>query len=174
MAPVPVVLVGSFHEELGRNLITIAWCGVGCSDPEIISVSIRPERYSYRMIEESGCFTVNIPTADMAGQVNLCGTVSGRDVDKFAESGLTPVPGKKVPAPLVGECPLNIECRLVEIKPLGVHHIFFGEVACKNCDAELVSNGGIDLGGLKLLAYVDGKYRVIGDEVTGLDSRNGK
>lgn len=165
MSPVPVVLVGCHHEELGSNLITIAWCGVGCSEPEIINISIRPERHSYRMIEESGCFTVNIPSAEMADVVDYCGVVSGRDVDKFEKSELTPVMGSKIRAPIVEECPLSLECELLEIKPLGAHHLFFGKVLVKHARPELISNGRLDLEGLELLAYVNGEYRAVKGKV---------
>ena len=102
MAPVPVVLVGCSHEELGNNLLTIAWCGIDCSDPATVHVSIRPERHSYRMINESKCFTVNMPTVDMARVVDLCGVISGADGDKFDAAGLTAAPAiAKVVAGLV-------------------------------------------------------------------------
>ena len=92
LAPVPVVLVACSHEQLGRNLMTAAWTGVDCSDPETIHVSIRPERHSYRMIEESGAFTVNVPTRDLVEKVDMCGIVSGADGDKFERVGLTAAP----------------------------------------------------------------------------------
>ena len=110
-SPTPVVLVGCAHRELGKNVLTIAWTGVGCSDPPVVHVSIRPSRFSHRMIKESGCFTVNVPTREILRQVDLCGVVSGRDGDKFARAGLTPVDGAAVEAPIVAECPVNFECR---------------------------------------------------------------
>lgn len=165
MAPVPVVLVACAHEELGYNLLTIAWCGVDCSKPEMIHVSIRPGRYSYRMIKESGCFTVNIPTADLTRQVDLCGVVSGKDGDKFERAELTPLPASKVQAPLVAECPVNIECEVREVLELGVHHMFIGEVVAKHASAELVTGGKLDLTDLPLITYVNGEYRVLGDVV---------
>ncbi|MCD6379670.1 flavin reductase family protein [bacterium] len=161
LAPVPVVLVSCRHDELGDNLLTIAWCGVGCSDPETINISIRPERYSYRMIKESGCFTVNIPTYDLLEEVKICGAVSGRDCDKFARAGLTAVTAEKIAAPLVKECPVNIECELLEVKPLGVHDLFIGRVVCKHAGSGLITDGVINLDGVGLITYVNGKYRLV-------------
>ncbi|HMA75692.1 MAG TPA: flavin reductase family protein [Candidatus Krumholzibacteriaceae bacterium] len=162
LAPVPVVLVASRHEELGDNLITIAWCGVGCSDPQIINISIRPGRYSHRMIKESGSFTVNIPDYSLLDEVKICGAVSGRDCNKFERAGLTPLQSEKIGAPLVAECPLNIECVLLEVKPLGVHDLFIGKVVRKHADSGILTDGGkIDMDGVELISYVNGKYRVV-------------
>ena len=131
LAPVPVVLVACAHDELGANVLTIAWCGVDCSKPPIIHVSIRPDRFSYRMIKESGAFTVNFPTSDMVEQVDLCGTVTGAERNKFELAGLTPVPAKLVTAPLIAECPVNIECRVHSKLELPTHDWIVGEpVAC--------------------------------------------
>lgn len=162
LAPVPVVLVGCAHQELGQNLLTVAWCGVNCSSPEMVHVSIRPERFSYRMIKESGCFTVNVPRAELIRQVDLCGVVSGREGDKFARSGLTPLPASRVAAPLVAECFLNLECAVRESLLLGAHHLFIGEVVAKHADPALVKDGGIDLREVGMVTYVNGEYRVLG------------
>ncbi|HPT83771.1 MAG TPA: flavin reductase family protein [Limnochordia bacterium] len=97
--PLPPVLVSCKHEDRA-NIITLAWAGVACSDPAIISLGIRPQRYSYGIIKESGEFVVNIPTASQVEQVDFCGQVSGRNVDKFVHCGFTPVPGRSVQAPL--------------------------------------------------------------------------
>ena len=111
LAPVPAVLVGCGDGRTHRyNLITVAWTGIVCSAPPMISVSIRPERHSYALIGEAGEFTVNIPPARLARAVDWCGVVSGRDHDKFKERSLTPLPGSQVAAPLVAECPLGLEC----------------------------------------------------------------
>jgi flavin reductase (DIM6/NTAB) family NADH-FMN oxidoreductase RutF len=163
LGPVPVVLVACSHEKLGRNLITIAWCGVNCSDPETIHISIRPERHSYRMIEESGCFTVNIPTRDIVDKVDLCGIVSGSEGDKFERAGLTAAPAKVVMAPLVADCPINIECTVRNIIPIGVHHMFIGEVVAKHADESILSNGKLDLSKIQLIAYANGEYWSLGE-----------
>ncbi len=165
LAPVPVVLVACAHEELGTNLLTIAWCGVDCSKPPIIHVSIRPDRFSYRMIKESGSFTVNLPTIDMVDKVDLCGTVSGADGDKFERAGLTAVPAKLVKAPLVAECPVNIECELVKIEPLGIHDMFLGEIVARHIDESVSDGGRADWSRIPLISYIDGEYWSLGERI---------
>ncbi|MDZ7859556.1 MAG: flavin reductase family protein [Candidatus Krumholzibacteriota bacterium] len=162
LAPVPVVLVASRHNKLGDNLITIAWCGVGCSDPEVINIAIRPGRYSHRIIKESGSFTVNMPDYSLLDKVKICGAVSGRDCNKFERSGLTAVSSDKIQAPLVAECPVNIECELLDIKPLGVHDLFIGKVVCKHAGSGLImGDGSLNLDGIEFISYVNGKYRSV-------------
>ena len=170
MAPVPVVLVACSHEELGRNLLTIAWCGIDCSDPETVHVSIRPERHSYRMIAESGCFTVNMPTVEMTKAVDLCGVISGSDLsdlegDKFDRAGLTAAPAKIVEAPLVAECPINLECKVKNVIPVGVHHMFIGEVVAKHADEKVMTDGKLDFSKIPLISYVNGEYWSLGQPV---------
>ena len=170
LAPVPVVLVACAHEELGRNLLTIAWCGIDCSDPATVHVSIRPERHSYRMISESGCFTVNIPTAEMTETVDLCGVISGREFsdaegDKFDRAGLTAHPAKIVQAPLIAECPINLECEVKNMIPVGVHHMFIGEVVAKHADSEVLVEGKLDFSKIPLITYVNGEYWSLGKPV---------
>lgn len=165
LAPVPVVLVACTHSGMGNNLLTVAWCGVDCSDPPIIHVSIRPGRYSYRMIEESECFTVNMPTRDLLREVDLCGTVSGRDGDKFKRAGLTPEPSKEITAPIVAECPVNIECRVREVVPLGLHGMFLGEIVYKRADDSCIKDGKIDFGEIPLITYVNGEYWSLGERI---------
>ena len=165
MAPVPVVLVGCSHEKLGNNLLTIAWCGINCSDPATVHVSIRPERHSYRMINESKCFTVNIPTVDMTRVVDLCGVISGADGDKFNAAGLTAAPAKIVKAPLVVECPVNLECEVKQVIPVGVHHMFIGEVVARHADDEVLTDGKLDFSKIPLITYVNGQYWSLGQPV---------
>lgn len=163
LAPVPVVLVGCAHPELDRNLLTIAWCGVGCSDPQTIHISVRPERHSYRMIVESGCFTVNIPTVEMIETVDLCGIISGRDGDKFERAGLTALAGTKVDAPLVAECPVNIECTVREIIEIGVHNMFLGEIVARHADGTAAPGGKPDFREIPLITYINGEYWSVGE-----------
>jgi flavin reductase (DIM6/NTAB) family NADH-FMN oxidoreductase RutF len=165
LSPTPVVLVGSAHRSLGRNVLTIAWTGVDCSDPPVVHVSIRPSRHSHRMIKESGCFTVNVPTRDLLRQVDLCGVVSGREGDKFARAGLTPLDGSVVEAPVVAECPVNFECRLLQVVPLGVHDMFIGEIVARRADAAVVSDGRVDFSKLSLVVYVGGEYWSVGERI---------
>jgi len=168
LAPLPVVLVGCAHKELGRNLLTIAWCGVDCSEPPLIHISVRPSRHSYRMIRESGCFTVNIPTKELLEKVDRCGLVSGREGDKFERVGLTALDGSAVDAPIVAECPVNIECKVRHVLELGIHHMFIGEVVAVRADEGLVrEDGSLDLSKVPLFAYVHGEYVELGERLGG-------
>lgn len=165
LAPVPVVLVACSHEELGMNVLTIAWCGVDCSKPPIIHISIRPDRFSYRMIKESGAFTVNLPTSDMLEKVDICGNVTGAEGDKFELAGLTPVPARLITAPLIAECPVNLECELVKIVPLGLHDMFLGEVVARHVDESVSTDGRADWSRIPLISYVDGEYWSLGERL---------
>ena len=165
LAPTPVVLVGCAHRELGINLLTIAWTGVCCSEPPHLHVSIRPSRFSHRMIKESGCFTVNVPTCELLRQVDLCGVISGRDGDKFARAALTPVSAGSVEAPIIAECPVNFECRLRHIVPLGAHDMFIGEIVARHADARFVKEDRVDFARLPLIVYVNGEYWSVGERI---------
>ncbi|HYH03701.1 MAG TPA: flavin reductase family protein [Bacillota bacterium] len=157
--PVPVVLIGCGDTENVKNLITVAWAGTVASDPVKVSVSIRPERYSYSLIKASGEFTVNLPHRGMVRAVDFCGVKSGKDVDKFQLTGLTPERGKTVKAPLIVEAPLTLECRVEKIIPLGSHDLFIARVGGVQVDETLLDpNGRLNLGRANLLTYVHGHY----------------
>ena len=129
LSPVPAVLVSCGGTRGWKpNLITIAWAGNVCSEPPMLSISVRPERYSHEIIETTREFVVNVPSLRQAKAVDWCGVVSGRSVDKFAGAGLTPAPALKVGCPIVLECPLNIECRVRKSLKLGSHTLFVAEV----------------------------------------------
>jgi flavin reductase (DIM6/NTAB) family NADH-FMN oxidoreductase RutF len=128
LAPVPVVMVSCEAPGFRKNIITLAWVGTICSDPPLVSISIRPERYSYAIIKESKEFVINIPSSAILWATDYCGVVSGKDVDKFSQTGLTTIPGKLVKAPLIVEAPINIECRVKQVIPLGTHDLFIAEV----------------------------------------------
>ena len=132
--PLPVVMVSVADKEGKQNIITIAWTGTICSDPPMVSISVRPERYSYHMIKETGEFVINLTTKELAFATDYCGVKSGRDVDKFAAMQLTPVRGEKVKAPLIAESPVNLECKVTEVKHLGTHDMFMAEVVCVHAD----------------------------------------
>jgi flavin reductase (DIM6/NTAB) family NADH-FMN oxidoreductase RutF len=157
MYPLPVVLV-SCEGSVGPNIITLAWAGVLCSDPVMVGLGIRPERYSYDIIKESGEFVINMPKASQVELVDHCGIVSGRDHDKFQECGFTPIRGKKVKGPLIQECPVNLECKVHEVIPLGSHHLFIGEVVLVHYSKEYVINGRFDLDMAEPLAYGLSQY----------------
>ncbi|HOP40312.1 MAG TPA: flavin reductase family protein, partial [Geobacteraceae bacterium] len=140
--PTPTAMVSCVAEDGATNIITLAWVGVVCSDPPVVSISIRPGRYSYDLIKKSGEFVVNIPREEQIRELDFCGVASGRDVDKFKELGFTPVPGSQVAAPLIRECPVNLECRVIDIKSLGAHDLFLGEIVAAHMDEEVMNEKG--------------------------------
>jgi flavin reductase (DIM6/NTAB) family NADH-FMN oxidoreductase RutF len=164
LSPVPAVLVSCGGTRGWKpNLITIAWAGNVCSEPPMLSISIRPERYSYEIIETTREFVVNVPSLRQAKAVDWCGVVSGRSEDKFAGAGLTPAAALKVQCPIVLECPLNIECRVQESMKLGSHTMFVAQVVAVQVSSELMDAKGrllLEKGGL--LAFAHGRYFALG------------
>ena len=162
--PLPVVLVSVADKAGKQNVFTVAWAGTICSDPPMVSISVRPERYSYDMICETGEFVINLTTEALAYATDYCGVKSGRNVDKFKEMNLTPLPAEKVGAPLIAESPVNIECRVVERKDLGVHHMFLAEVVAVHADeAYMDENQKFDLAKAKPIVYSHGTYYTMGE-----------
>ena len=142
--PNPVVMV-SCSDGTKDNIITLAWVGTVCSNPPMISISIRPSRYSHEFISASMEFVINIPEEKMLKACDFCGTNSGRDIDKFKKLDLTKEKGFIVNAPLIKECPINIECKVRQIIHLGTHDMFIGEVLSVNADEEIIySDNDID------------------------------
>ncbi|MBN1672201.1 MAG: flavin reductase family protein [Kiritimatiellae bacterium] len=164
LMPLPVVLASCGGTRGQRaNLITLAWVGTICSDPPMLSIAVRPERHSHALIKAAGEFAVNVPSADLAKQTDWCGVVSGRDVDKFAGTGLTPAAGLKVSCPIVLECPVNIECRVRKTLPLGSHTLFLAEIVAVQVSAALVDGAGaLDIRRAGLLAFAHGHYFELG------------
>lgn len=161
--PAPAALVSCQAPGSRPNLITVAWCGNINSDPPMLSVSIRPSRHSHGILVETGEFAVNIPSVAQARAVDYCGVVSGRDVDKFAATGLTPAPAGKAACPLAVECPVSLVCRLVDRKPLGSHDLFLAEVTEVSVRADLVdAEGGFRVERADLLCYAHGFYFSLG------------
>lgn len=132
--PLPVVLISTASQAGEKNVFTVAWTGTVCSDPPMVSISVRPERYSYHMIEETGEFVINLTTKELAFATDYCGVVSGREVDKFEKMKLTPVRAEVVKAPLIAESPVNIECVVEDKKSLGTHDMFIAKVAAVHAD----------------------------------------
>ena len=164
--PLPAVMVSCGRPGEKPNIITVAWTGTVCTAPPMVYISVRPERYSYAIIEETKEFVINLTTKDLAAATDYCGVRSGRDVDKFKEMKLTPVPGDKVKAPLIGECPVNVECRVTDIKKLGSHHMFLAEVLAVHADeAYMAEKGRFDLNATGLMAYSHGEYRELGKKI---------
>ncbi len=145
------------------NLITIGWCGNINSTPPMLSISLRPIRHSYAIIEETREFAVNIPSVDLAQAVDYCGVVSGAKVDKFAVTGLTPEPAQKIACPLVKECPINIECQVVNRLPLGSHVMHVAEVVAVSAMARLITpQGKFNIKRANILCYAHGTYFPLG------------
>jgi flavin reductase (DIM6/NTAB) family NADH-FMN oxidoreductase RutF len=161
--PVPAVVVSCVDAQGRPNLITLAWVGTVCSEPPMLSIAVRPGRYSHALIKEAQEFVVNLPRADQVQAVDVCGTVSGREQDKFAAAGLTPEPAAYVKAPLVKEFPVNLECRVRQTLSLGSHDLFLGEIVCVHADEEVLDEAGrLAVERLKPLAYVNGAYCAVG------------
>lgn len=157
--PVPAAMVTCGDSPDNWNIITIAWTGTICTDPAMTYVSIRPERHSYDLIKASGEFVINITTEALTYATDLCGVKSGRDMDKFKETKLTAIPATKVSAPLIEESPVNIECRVTEIKKLGSHDMFLAEVVAVNVsEAYMDENGAFNLFSADPICYSHGQY----------------
>ena len=157
--PVPVVMVTSRNSEGKDNVFTVAWTGTVCTKPPMLSISIRPERLSYEYIKESMEFTVNLPTRRLTRETDFCGVRSGRVVDKIAEMKFTMKEGKEVSSPYIEECPVNIECKVKSIIPLGTHDLFLAEVLCSHIDEKLIDeNGKIHFEWANLITYSHGEY----------------
>ena len=157
--PVPAVLVTVADCEGNSNIITIAWTGTICTNPPMAYISVRPERYSYHMLRESGEFVINLATESMAYATDYCGVRSGRNVDKWKETGLTPVPAQTVKAPVIAESPVAIECRVTEVKELGSHHMFLAEVVAVHADERYMDeNNRFHLNKARPLVYSHGEY----------------
>jgi flavin reductase (DIM6/NTAB) family NADH-FMN oxidoreductase RutF len=164
--PVPVVLIGCGDIDKVKNLITIAWAGTVASDPVMVSIAVRPERYSYQLLKDSGEFTVNLPNQSMVRAVDLCGVKSGKDLDKFQLTGLTPERAETVKAPAIKEAPLVLECKVDQIIPLGSHDLFLAKVTGVEVEEALLDqNAALDLSKADLIAYVHGSYWTLKEAV---------
>ena len=162
--PLPVVMVSVADKNGRNNIITIAWAGTVCSNPPMVSISVRPERYSYDIIKETDEFVINLTTKDLTYATDYCGVKSGRDVDKFKEMGLTALPGKEVKAPLIAESPVNIECKVTQILPLGSHDMFLAEVVAVHVDEKYMDEKGkFHLDKAEPIAYSHGDYLATGE-----------
>jgi Conserved protein/domain typically associated with flavoprotein oxygenases, DIM6/NTAB family len=162
--PLPAVMVSCQEEGKRPNIITIAWTGTVCTNPAMVYISVRPERYSYDIIKNSGEFVINLTTKKMVKAVDYCGVKSGRDVDKFKEMKLTPVQANLVNAPLIGESPVNIECKVKEIVKLGSHDMFLANVVGVNIDSSYMNkNGKFQLNKSDLVIYSHGEYYNFGE-----------
>lgn len=164
--PLPVVMVSVADKAGNHNIITIAWAGTICSNPPMVSISVRPERHSYKMLKETGEFVINLTTKDLVYATDYCGVKSGRDVDKFGEMNLTALPGEKVKAPLIAESPVNLECKVTEVIPLGSHDMFLAEVVAVHVDDKYMDEKGkFHLEQAEPIVYSHGAYLETGKQL---------
>jgi flavin reductase (DIM6/NTAB) family NADH-FMN oxidoreductase RutF len=157
--PVPVVMVSCVDNEGKPNIITLAWAGTINSDPPMVSISIRKSRYSHELITEKGDFVINLPNTKLTFATDYCGVKSGRDVNKFETMNLTPEKASIVSAPIIKECPVNLECVVKQVIELGSHDMFLAEVVATNVDEDLLDeNDKLDLGKADLICFSHGEY----------------
>lgn len=165
MGPCPVVMV-SCGDYDNANIITVAWCGVACSQPPKMYISVRPERYSYDLIKNSGEFVINLTPQGLTAVADFCGFRSGRDCDKFEQMKLTKVHTKEIDTALIGECPINIECKVDKVIPLGCHDMFIADVVAVHVDDNIITDKGkvaMDLA--KLISSQHGEYYGTGKHI---------
>lgn len=165
--PLPAVMVSVGNKQGETNIIAVAWTGTICTNPAMVYISVRPERYSYQMIKESGEFVINLTTEKLVKATDYCGVKSGRDVDKWKEMNLHQVKAETLEySPLILESPVNIECKVVEIKELGSHHMFLANVTAVHADeAYLNEQNKFELNNTGLLAYSHGEYLGLGKKL---------
>lgn len=163
--PLPVAMVSCADKEGNANIITVAWAGTICTNPAMLSISVRPERHSYNMIKETGEFVVNLVTKDLVYAADYCGVKSGRDVDKFEFLKLHKANSSNVSVPGIEESPVNIECKVREINELGSHHMFIADVVSVNIDDKYMDKTGkFNLNKSDLAVYSHGEYFALGEK----------
>lgn len=164
--PLPVVMVSVADKEGNSDIVTVAWAGTICTNPPMVSISVRPERFSHHMLMETGEFVINLTTRELAFATDYCGVRSGRDVDKWKEMKLTPVMGNVVKAPCIAESPVNIECKVVRVEKLGSHDMFIAEVvAVQVDDAYMDEKNSFRLSQAKPIVYSHGEYYLLGEKL---------
>lgn len=164
--PVPAVMVSCKSPGERPNIITVAWAGTVCSSPAMLSISVRKERYSYDILKETGEFVVNLVNKELTFATDYCGVKSGRDVDKFKEMGLTAQESQYVSAPGIAESPVNLECRVTQVIPLGSHDLFLAEILGVTIDERyLDEKGTFHLNDAGLVAYSHGTYFELGKKL---------
>ena len=164
--PLPAVMVSVTDGNGNDNIITVAWAGTVCTNPPMVSISVRPSRFSYEMIKKTGEFVINLTTEELAYATDYCGVRSGRDVDKFAQMKLTKEKAEYVKAPLIGEAPVSIECRVKEVKELGSHHMFIADVLAVHADeAYMDEKEKFHLENAKPIVYSHGDYLGVGKKL---------
>lgn len=165
--PLPAVMVSTADRKGNDNIITVAWTGTVCTNPAMLYISVRPERYSYHLLRESGEFVVNLTTEKLVKATDWCGVRSGRDFDKWKEMHLTRGKAEKLTyAPIIQESPVNIECKVTEVQELGSHHMFLAKVGAVQVDESYMNETGkFELNDTQLLAYSHGEYYTLGKKL---------
>ena len=165
IAPLPPVMVSCGTPEQ-PNVLTVAWTGIINTIPPKTYISVRPTRYSYSIIKDSGEFVINLATSDLIRAVDFCGVRSGAQVDKFKEMQLTPVSSTEIAAPMIDECPLSMECKITQIIPLGSHDMFLAEILAVHVDETLIdAQGKLHLDRCNLAAFAHGEYFELGEKI---------
>ena len=165
LAPVPAALVTSGTMEKS-NVLTVAWTGIVCSDPPKTYISVRPSRYSYGLIRESGEFVINLTTAALVRATDACGVYTGAKVDKFKKYGLHKEAAGTVACPLIAESPVSLECRVTDVVPLGSHEMFLADITAVDIDEDLIdADGKLHLERAHLIAYSHGEYFALGQRL---------
>jgi flavin reductase (DIM6/NTAB) family NADH-FMN oxidoreductase RutF len=164
--PVPIVMVTCADAEGKPNIITVGWAGTVNSDPPMLSISVRKERYSYNLIKDKGQFAVNLATQKLAFATDLCGVKSGRDVNKFELTGLTPEKASVIDVPIIKECPVALECIVKNVLELGSHDMFVAEIVAVQAEESLLDEKGkLVMEKADLICYSHGKYWTLGKEL---------
>ncbi len=164
--PLPAVMVSSGENPEEYNIITVAWTGTICSDPPMCYISVRHGRHSYEIIKRTGEFVINLTTEELARATDWCGCRSGRNYNKWEEMKLTPLPAKKVKAPVIAESPLNIECVVKQVIPLGTHDMFISEVVNISADESFIDpKGAFSFAKAHPLVYNHGDYFGLGRKI---------
>lgn len=161
--PLPAVLITSKNKNGQEDVCTVAWTGTVCTNPPMVSISLRPSRLSYEYISESGAFVINLTNQSLTFAADYCGVVSGRDQDKFQMAHLTKVPAEQIDCPMIEESPVNIECRVREQKELGSHTMFLADVLAVHADRKYMDqNGKFEFDLTKPIVYSHGEYHALG------------
>lgn len=164
-APVPPTLVSCGTLE-APNTFTVGWTGIINTKPPMTYISVRPSRFSYELIKNSGEFVINLPSSNFVRTVDSCGVKSGRDIDKFKTFGITAEESFNVSAPSIAECPVSIECKVKQIIPLGTHDMFISDIVGISVKEDLINkNGRLCLDRAGLMAYIHGEYFTIGKKI---------
>ena len=164
--PLPAVMVSVTDGRGNDNIITVAWAGTVCTNPPMVSISVRPERYSYQMLRDTGEFVINLTTEQMAYATDYCGVCSGRNTDKFRDTGLHKEKASVVSAPMIQESPVNLECKVKSIQELGSHHMFLAEVVAVHADEKYMNEKNqFEFFKARPMVYSHGRYYGLGKKL---------